>query len=65
VNAILKAGGLPVIIPLMTDAKTVRIILENVDGLIMTGGEDIRPHLYNEYPIEQIGAVDSIRVYTI
>ncbi len=61
VNAILKAGGLPVIIPLMTDAKTVRILLENVDGLIMTGGEDIRPHLYNEYPIEQIGAVDSIR----
>jgi gamma-glutamyl-gamma-aminobutyrate hydrolase PuuD len=61
VNAIIKAGGIPVIIPLTTDMNALYDIVTRIDGLIMTGGDDVYPSYYNESPIEQLGAVDSIR----
>lgn len=32
-----------------------------LDGLILTGGEDVHPHYYNEEPIEGLGEVNEVR----
>ena len=61
IHAVLKAGGTPVIIPLMNNVATLREIVAGLDGLIMTGGEDVNPRFYKEQPIEQLGDVDSVR----
>ncbi|MDR0845291.1 MAG: gamma-glutamyl-gamma-aminobutyrate hydrolase family protein, partial [Tannerella sp.] len=39
-NAVLKAGGAPVLIPVTDNVTVLREILSNLDGVIMTGGED-------------------------
>lgn len=61
INAVVKAGGTPVIIPLMNNGATLRDIVAGLDGLIMTGGEDVNPRFYKEQSIEQLGDVDSVR----
>jgi len=61
IQAVLKAGGTPVIIPVMTDISTLKDIIKDLDGLIMTGGEDVNPLYYNETPIPDINDIDSVR----
>jgi len=45
-NAILRAGGIPVVSPVSTDRKTLAEVLRRVDGVLLTGGDDINPDLY-------------------
>lgn len=61
IQAILKAGGTPVIIPVMTESKMLRNIVKNLDGLVMTGGEDFNPSYYKEDIIPDMNDVDSVR----
>lgn len=61
IDAVLKAGGLPVIIPAITDGTALRNIVKDLDGLIMTGGEDVNPLYYKEEIIPDINEIDSIR----
>ncbi|MDR3217831.1 MAG: gamma-glutamyl-gamma-aminobutyrate hydrolase family protein [Dysgonamonadaceae bacterium] len=61
IQAILKAGGMPIIIPTMTDGAVLRNIVKTLDGLVMTGGEDIHPFYYEEDTIPNINSIDSIR----
>lgn len=61
INAILKAGGVPILIPILTDGDVLRKIVANLDGLVMTGGEDADPHWYDEAPHQQLGTVDPER----
>ncbi len=51
-EAILNNGGIPYILAVGTDPASV---LEDFDGLLVTGGEDLDPSFYQEsadYPIE-------------
>jgi len=48
VNAIVKAGGFPVLIPLISETKALDEILSNIDGLVLTGGGDIYAPLFGE-----------------
>jgi microsomal dipeptidase-like Zn-dependent dipeptidase/gamma-glutamyl-gamma-aminobutyrate hydrolase PuuD len=57
----LKAGGAPVLIPVTDNVTVLREILSNLDGVIMTGGEDISPLWFNEEPLQALGEVDPIR----
>lgn len=61
IQSVLKAGGAPVIIPALTDGATLRSIVANLDGLILTGGADINPLWYGEQPVEQLQEVDPVR----
>ena len=47
-TSILRAGGLPLIIPPYDDTDALLSTLEHLDGLLLTGGGDINP-LYNPY----------------
>ncbi len=49
VKSVLKAGGIPVILPIVNDEEVIREQLENVDAIIVTGGDaDVNPALYGE-----------------
>jgi len=48
VNAVLKAGGTPILIPLITDEKSLGEIVSRIDGLILSGGGDIYSQLFGE-----------------
>ena len=48
VNAVIKAGGSPVLIPLTSDQKVLDEILSSIDGLLLTGGGDIYAPLFGE-----------------
>lgn len=61
VESILKAGGIPIIVPSITDNNTLREIVKDLDGLVLIGGDDITPIYYNETPLPDINIVDSIR----
>jgi putative glutamine amidotransferase len=45
VNAIQKAGGIPLIVP--TGTEQVQVMLTRLDGVLFTGGGDIDPKYYN------------------
>lgn len=58
VEAVIRAGGVPMVIPLLHDTTLLVAILERVDGVIMTGGEDIDPlKWYGEEPLPALGAI--------
>lgn len=50
VDAVLKNGGIPVLIPFNTDLELTKEIIKIVDGLILSGGHDVFPKNYNEEP---------------
>lgn len=57
VNAVKKAGGVPLIIPMTTDDAQLAVILKTVDAIVMTGGEDIDPQYFGEEPHRNLGEV--------
>lgn len=61
VRAVERAGGVPVLIPPLPDESSMRAICDRLDGLLLTGGEDVDPDLYGEQPIPQCGASDRQR----
>ncbi|MCQ2267878.1 MAG: gamma-glutamyl-gamma-aminobutyrate hydrolase family protein [Bacteroidaceae bacterium] len=55
------AGGIPYILPVTTDVDLLEDILERLDGVMMTGGEDVNPAYYNAEPHEKLGGVNDQR----
>jgi len=47
-NAVLQAGGIPIIVPISTDRATLAEMINRVDGALLTGGDDINPDLYTK-----------------
>ena len=45
-QSILEAGGIPVVAPMTTDRAVLAEALRRVDGVLLTGGDDINPSLY-------------------
>lgn len=41
-----KAGGIPLILPVCTEFETVKEMLDRVDGVLLTGGNDVDPQMY-------------------
>lgn len=50
VDAVNKAGGVPLLLPPVEDAETVCRYVRLCDGFILSGGGDINPALYGEIP---------------
>jgi putative glutamine amidotransferase len=47
-EAVIRAGGLPVLLPWTKDVAVRAELLELVDGLLVPGGNDLDPHLYGQ-----------------
>ena len=61
VDAVLSGGGIPVVVPLMHDEEKIIELLNSLDGIVFTGGEDFDPKYYNERPIPQMGKINASR----
>lgn len=68
-DAVLAAGGIPVILPWVGDAGLVRHQLQAVQGLLLIGGYDVDPLLYNAEPSPKLGPVfperDAYEIMTV
>ncbi len=51
--AIREAGGRSVVIPVTSDPQAIRDYVRTLDGLLLSGGDDIPPEAYGEQPVEQ------------
>jgi putative glutamine amidotransferase len=60
-EAISKAGGIPLLIPLGLSEEDLLAILERVDGLLLPGGGDIDPFIYNDQRHPTVYGVDPER----
>jgi putative glutamine amidotransferase len=47
-HAVEKAGGIPILIPMMNDLHIIADLLTRLDGLLLTGGIDIHPSRFKE-----------------
>lgn len=50
IDAIVKAGGTPLLLPPVEGAETIRQYIRLCDGFLLSGGGDINPILYHETP---------------
>lgn len=58
INAIKRAGGVPLVIPMTTDTVQLNAVLNTITGLVMTGGEDVNPlKYYGEEPHPRMGEI--------
>ena len=59
-RAIDRAGGTPVILP-PVPATSVPVLIAGLSGLLLTGGRDVDPSLYDEAPHQQTDLPDHRR----
>ena len=60
-KSVLKAGGVPVIIPPLADTDAIINTLESIDGLILSGGGDYDPRYADEEPDPKLGDINEER----
>ena len=58
---VVRAGGVPVIIPPVADADVIINTLDNIDGLLLSGGGDFNPLWCGEEPVEGLHGINSHR----
>lgn len=61
VEAVLKAGAIPVMIPVLSDLSAAKEMLSHLDGILFSGGGDISPLSYGESTMEQVGTISPER----
>ncbi|WP_315321282.1 membrane dipeptidase [Segatella oulorum] len=60
-DQIVRAGGVPMVLPPMDDAEVLINMLEGIDGLVLTGGADYNPLWYGEQPEKELHTINSTR----
>lgn len=60
-RSILDAGGIPILLPTGIPADQVEAAALRVDGILISGGGDIDPAVYNGHPHERVYNVDPDR----
>jgi len=61
VRAIEHAGGVPIALPIIENQDCISSFIDMIDGLLLSGGGDIEPSLFNEEPIPNLGSIDPMR----
>lgn len=60
-NAIIEAGGIPIILPLIDNKEDIKDLANRFDGFLLTGGQDINPKIYNERKASHCGNISDDR----
>lgn len=60
-DAVKKAGGEPVFLPLLKNQDDAKKALKEVKAVVVTGGDDLNPELYGETPIPQLEEINKVR----
>lgn len=64
-QALLEAGGVPLIIPLNVmqhdDTSLLRSLYERLDGILLSGGGDVHPEFYDQHLSDTIARIDRSR----
>ncbi|MBP1991071.1 gamma-glutamyl-gamma-aminobutyrate hydrolase family protein [Paenibacillus eucommiae] len=63
IQAIVKGGGVPIVLPNLADESSIEQLAASIDGLLVTGGNDADPALYGEEPHPNLGEVCPERDY--
>ena len=58
---VVDAGGTPVLIPPVSDPEVIINTLENIDGLLLTGGGDHNPLWAGEEPQKELHGINATR----
>lgn len=64
VQAVLRAGGSPVLLPPVKDDGVLESIRPRIDGLLLSGGGDIDPVYYQEDALPETDEPDTARDFT-
>ncbi|MCR5799806.1 MAG: gamma-glutamyl-gamma-aminobutyrate hydrolase family protein [Lachnospiraceae bacterium] len=51
-DGISRAGGVSIILPLLTERNDLKQLMDLCDGFLFTGGHDVSPEIYSEPPME-------------
>lgn len=54
-DGIAAAGGIPVVLPLTEEEQVLGQLAYEIDGFLMTGGQDVSPALYGEERLDSCG----------
>ena len=54
VKAVAENGGAPVILPTIANEEILQRYIEQLDGLVLVGGDDIPPEAYGQQPHETV-----------
>lgn len=60
-ESVVRAGGVPVIIPPVADKNVIINTLDSIDGLLLSGGGDINPLWCGEEPEQALHSINSTR----
>lgn len=61
VQAIIRAGGIPVLVPARLSESQLHDLSSQVHGLLLTGGGDLNPALFNGKPHPRVYDIDADR----
>lgn len=61
VEAVIRAGGIPIIIPITTNDEYCKNITSVIDGLLVSGGGDIDPMVYGKRNMPEVGFISPER----
>jgi len=54
IRAVVDNGGIPLVLPTITDHEIIGQYVRRLDGIVLVGGDDIPPSAYNEQPHETV-----------
>ena len=60
-DSIMRAGGIPVLLPRVTNADIAKDLLAHLDGLLLAGGGDVNPSRFGEETLPACGKIEEVR----
>ena len=61
IQAVADNGGIPLVLPTISDEEIMQQYVRHLDGLVLIGGNDIPPSAYNEQPHETVKVLPAQR----
>ena len=57
IKAVMEAGGIPVILPNLTDTALIPELVDGLDGILLSGGGDVDPSIFGQRATGHLGTV--------